>query len=129
VSFFIKKHSNRHGKKVKDITDEAMGTLTGYEWLGNVRELENSIERAVILAESEIIEPQVLPPWVRGQKDEIEEPNQDGLFIPSDIRLSDVEKMVIVDTLRRVGGDKTRAAKILGISRRTIYRTLNEDIE
>jgi DNA-binding NtrC family response regulator len=126
VEHFIRKHSVRHEKEVKSISDEAMKALMYYEWPGNVRELENAIERAVILAETDTIGLEDLPPWIKGEGEGSGESMRDGIFVPFGMRIEDVERLLIRETLSRVGGDKTKAARILGISRRTIYRKLQE---
>ncbi len=124
VEHFIRKHSLRHEKAVKSISDEAMRALMSYNWPGNVRELENAIERAVILSESETIGLEDLPAWIVGEWERSDKTEQEGIFIPFGMKIEDVERKLILETLRKVGGDKTKAARILGISRRTIYRKL-----
>ncbi|HID54911.1 TPA: sigma-54-dependent Fis family transcriptional regulator [Candidatus Poribacteria bacterium] len=126
VEHFIRKHSIRHEKKVKSISDEAMRALMSYNWPGNVRELENAIERAIILSEGETIQIEDLPAWIAGEWEGSDEIEREGIFIPFGMKIEDVERKLILETLRRVGGDKTKAARILGISRRTIYRKLQE---
>ncbi|RKY03069.1 sigma-54-dependent Fis family transcriptional regulator [Candidatus Poribacteria bacterium] len=124
ASYFVRKHGRRHGRGEMSISEEAMEMLLRYDWPGNVRELENALERAVILAEGDEITVQDLPPWILGEPEG--ERREDGIFIPFGMTLDEVERLLIKETLLRTGGDKTKAAQILGISRRTIYRKLGE---
>jgi len=124
VEHFIRKHNLRHEKEVRSISDEAMRALMSYNWPGNVRELENAIERAVILSEGKRIGIENLPAWIVGEWERSDKTEQEGIFIPFGMKIEDVERKLILETLRKVGGDKTKAARILGISRRTIYRKL-----
>jgi DNA-binding NtrC family response regulator len=108
----------------------AMAALIGYDWPGNVRELANVIERAQILAENHVILPPDLPDSVTGQVVPAAAlpaapPKPAAAAVnPSDLR--EVEKQHIQTVLRQVGGNKVRAAKVLGISRRALYRMLDK---
>ncbi|MBS3763064.1 MAG: sigma-54-dependent Fis family transcriptional regulator [Planctomycetes bacterium] len=117
---FLKLHAENRNRNVRRITDEAMDVLTAHDWPGNVRELSNAIERAVVLAEGEEIVPELLlhygftysPDRVRSDAD-----------VPT---LEELEERHIRRVLRRTGGNKTRAAELLGIDRKTIYRKLQQ---
>jgi two-component system, NtrC family, response regulator HydG len=98
-----------------------MDLLVRYDWPGNIRELENCIERGVIMARQEIIVPEDLPLYIAGSA-----PEADDLNLPSGISLADVEKTLILKTLRDAGENRTRAAEILGINRRTLQNKLKE---
>ena len=88
-----------------------------YSWHGNVRELENALERAVVLTKGKVILPQDLPETIH------EETIDEGkLTIPIGTTLREVERKVIMETLRRTKGDKEATAKLLGIATSTIYR-------
>jgi len=103
-----------------------MSLLMAYRWPGNVRELENTIERAAILAETGMLEPQHLPERIRRCMGV-----EAGLI---DLKLKDsvkaFERQIIAEALRRTGGNRTQAAKLLGISIRTLlYKIKEHDIE
>lgn len=98
-------------RRVKKISPRAVQMLLAYHWPGNVRELRNCIDRAVILGDGEIIQPEDLPPNIRGQGDRIPAPSES---------LAHMEKDYITRTLKRTGWHKSEAAKILGITRQTL---------
>jgi two-component system response regulator AtoC len=91
--------------------------LTRYHWPGNVRELENIIERTIILSRHSIILPEDLPWRFRIEPSEISSSS-----LPSQISLVELEKIHIKKILEETGGNKKKAADILGIDRRTLYR-------
>jgi two-component system response regulator HydG len=88
-----------------------------------VRELQNTIERAIVLAKTEVIGIDDLPPVIaRAVRDSA--PDSDTIVIPYGMTLEAIERLVIERTLQRTGGDKKLAARLLGIAARTIYRKL-----
>jgi DNA-binding NtrC family response regulator len=105
---------------------EAMELLLAYEWPGNVRELENVVQSAVVLTEGPMITPEVLPIEVGGAKAPEEGVSVDGVVIVPGTPLSEAERRIIIDTMRRTGGNKTEAARLLGIGLRTLYRKLRQ---
>ena len=116
--YFSQIHAQRNRRPHKEISKEAMNKLCSWHWPGNVRELENVIERAVVLSQESNLSPQDLPFELQEQKN-----RQGSNFIfPMGTPLKDIEKVVIQETLKIVHGDKNRAADILGITARTIYR-------
>ena len=114
---FIARHAERNRRNVKGISPEAMEALCAWEWPGNVRELENATERAVVLSREEIISLADLPPAIRAYK-----AAPDNLTFTVGTPLKIVERRMIEATLAQVDGDKTLAARLLGITARTIYR-------
>ncbi|RKY58888.1 MAG: sigma-54-dependent Fis family transcriptional regulator [Candidatus Latescibacterota bacterium] len=118
VEHFVGKYNGILGTQVVGVSEEAMGLLLGYDWPGNVRELENIIQNAMIMAEEGIITPDDLPERIRGA----------GRMVGKDVGLKeaveDVEKRLIQKVLREEGGNKTRAAKRLGISRQTLLNKM-----
>ena len=115
--------SSPGSSKVKQVPTEVLSVLMDHDWPGNVRELENCIERAIVMGEGDTIRLLDLPAAIRSgasahASDEIVDE------IPSDgILLDQVEKNLIIKALRQTNGNQTEAAKILGISRRTLqYR-------
>jgi DNA-binding NtrC family response regulator len=121
VNHFLRRYNRRFRRDVKGITPDALATLSGYDFPGNVRELENVIERAFAMGAREQITLADLPPLGTGSVSAVAAP-QSGT-VP---RLADVEKDLILRALAFYKDDKEAAASALGISRRTIYRRLKE---
>jgi DNA-binding NtrC family response regulator len=128
--FFLERYSQRNRKNVTGISPGAMNLLLNYRWEGNVRELENVIERAVVLTEGMEITPDLLP-------EEIQEKAGMGMEIKFDYQnmsLKEIchqastvmERDAIVKALKKAGGNRKRAAEILGISRSSLYNKLKE---
>ncbi|WP_305041073.1 sigma-54-dependent transcriptional regulator [Geoalkalibacter sp.] len=115
---FLAKFSAEMGKAVREIAPRALSCLLAYDWPGNVRELQNAMERAVVLARGEVITPRDLPQGLQDQ-DEIclKVPERGGSLTEL---LEDLERQIIVQTLRREKQSQTRAAEVLGIKRTTL---------
>lgn len=117
---FLRLYAEENGKQVHGFTPRAREALVGYPWPGNVRELQHAIEQAVVLCENDLISTEDLP---------IELPDREAeplrLLVPG-VTLAEVERYTIMKTLEAVGGSPTRAAAILGISKRTIHYRLEE---
>ena len=126
AGFFLAKYSDiRPGGRVEGFTAEALAMMEAYPWPGNVRQLENSVERAVYLAEGELVTAAELPPEVRafqGSAPSPAVPAAEGES-PSGGEGED-EAARIQDMLHRTHGNVMEAARLLGISRRTLYRKL-----
>jgi len=120
ADFFLKRYCERDGKRIMGIAHDALECLTHFEWPGNVRELENVIERAVVLARGDRIGLAELPDWMTGI-----EGRPHHVCIPIGTPLREAERHLIEAHLRHTGGDKSAAAGLLGITRRTIYRKLD----
>ena len=103
------------------LSEDAMLTLTEYDWPGNVRELENALERASVVTVGPVIDPQSLPDRVR----ESPAPRLAALETPPNPTMEVVERAYIQWVLRSEGGNKSRAAEVLGIDPSTLYRKLN----
>ncbi|MDR4508420.1 MAG: sigma-54 dependent transcriptional regulator [Candidatus Brocadiaceae bacterium] len=114
-NFFLVKYSKKYKKEVKGFTQEAMEALCAYQWQGNVRELENIVERAIVLCKKTMISTEHLPGSFISKKEEMP-------FIKISIgtSLKEAEKDIIQKTLQITHGNKREAAKILGISTRKI---------
>ncbi|MGB9122308.1 MAG: sigma-54 dependent transcriptional regulator [Candidatus Angelobacter sp.] len=114
--------------KTITISPAAMEAMFQHDWAGNVRELENCIERAVALGDQKMIEVSDLPPAVRQQKEWISSGDEmdldDELAASSNTDLEELERETIQRVFEQVHGDKARARKMLGISRATLYRKL-----
>jgi len=123
VEHFINKIAEKSGRPPLNVTPETLAILTAYQWPGNARELENAIERAVALAEGGNLVPEDLPDRVRHQAGTttlISRGKENRLT------LYQLEREYIVETLRMTGKNKSRAAEILGVDRRTLHRKLDE---
>jgi len=117
AAFFLKRYAQKNRKSIKAFTAKAMDALMRHSWSGNVRELENTVERAVIMCRGETIKSMDLPKYVMTDQESGEGA---GIRLTTGRSLKEVEKEMILRTLREVGGNRTHAAKILGISRRTL---------
>lgn len=115
---FLEKAAEQLNKDVTKISKEALLALIQYHWPGNLRELQNYIKRATLLSLGDVIEINCLPDEITTYKEEQEH---------SDLGLRDeVERKAIVDALAMTNGNKTRAAEILGISRKTMYNKITQ---
>lgn len=112
-----------HGKAKEDykiLTSKAVEKLMGYNWPGNIQELRNVMERTYILSDDRYVDEHHLPNLTREVKEE--EPQQEEF---NEMTLHDLEKIHIIRTLEHLGGNKTRAAKTLGITVKTLYNKLH----
>lgn len=119
VNFFIDRFNQKYKMKVKGISQRAMNLLMDYEWSGNVRELENTIESILVIHSPEVIDLQHLPPEIRESKEKPE-----VISIRVGTRLEEVEKELLIQTLKATRGNKRKAAELLGINVRTIHRKM-----
>ncbi|MEO8647950.1 MAG: sigma 54-interacting transcriptional regulator [Acidobacteriota bacterium] len=138
VFHFLDRYKEKSGRFVSGISKEALRALENYEWAGNVRELENAIERAVIIASGRQIELDDLPPAISRSafeaaahaRQERARAAADGRSIGIEIELpssmDEIEKQVINATLDYTEGDKSRASRLLNIGRKTLYRKLEQ---
>ncbi len=138
VFHFLEVYKEKSGRFVSGISKEALRAFVNYDWSGNVRELENAIERAVIIASGRQIELDDLPPAISQMAFEIDarareeraKAASDGRSIGLEIELpssmNEVEEIIIKATLDYTGGDKSRASKLLNIGRKTLYRKLSQ---
>jgi transcriptional regulator with PAS, ATPase and Fis domain len=123
VSYFIEKINARSKKSIKDATPAAMALLIAWSWPGNVRELENVIQRMMVTAKGESLDVIDLPPEIRG---DAVKPSAAPKDLKEIARASSdlIEKNAIVDALAKTGGNVTRAAKALGVSRATMQNKM-----
>jgi len=120
---FLEKYALLNAKSIKGISPEAARLLEGYHWRGNVRELENVIERAVVLCSGDTIQKEHLPDYITGQ---------DSTKVVSfriGTTLEEIEEVMIARTLEATGGSKEEAARLLGIGVATLYRKLKDHSE
>ena len=121
VEHFLRKFSAAHHKRVPRLTPRALELLLGAEWPGNVRQLENCIEQAVVLSEHDTIDVDVLPLGEPAGR-RAGEAAKPGL--PAGLTLRELEQQYILQTLEGVGGNRTQAARLLGISLRCLQYKL-----
>jgi len=136
VIHFLEHYKQKTGRFISGISREALTALVRYDWPGNVRELENAVERAVIIASGRQIELDDLPEQIaraaheertrtRGER-AAAEGRSVTLTLDVPAALDEIERRAIEATLDYTGGDKTRAARSLGIGRKTLYRKLRQ---
>jgi DNA-binding NtrC family response regulator len=123
IDYFVMKYSGQYGRGELEIAPEVRASLTAYSWPGNTRELENIIERMVLLSEGNILTRDNLPDELTGV--ELSE-NNGTLKKGRDVIIKATERKMIVDALDSTGGNRTRAAKILGVSRRTLQNKIKD---
>ncbi len=112
---FLRHYKEKNNKTIKGLHPEALSLMQSYNWPGNIRELENAIERAVIMSRGEYIAPSDLPITIQST-----EKAETGATI------KDVEKDLILKTLHETDGNRTKAAQLLGITRRTLLNKIKE---
>jgi len=122
---FLREFAQQNSKPVAAFTAEVLDMLLRYPWPGNVRELRTAIEHAVVLSRGEKITPRDLPPWVR-MRSAASGPGAKGPLPQSDLSVKEAEKELIIRALKGTDGNRTLAAKKLGMSRRNLYRKLKE---
>jgi transcriptional regulator with PAS, ATPase and Fis domain len=122
VEHFLAKYA---AGRTRGVSDEALKVLVAYDWPGNVRQLESVIERALLLGESDVVQPEDLPAAVRAGISTPRAPMD--LEIPeAGIDLEGLEKSLILKALSKAGNNVTRAARLLGLSRRTLQYRLEK---
>ena len=117
---YLRVYAAKNGRKLEGFSNEALERLESYAWPGNVRELENLIERSVLLARKDRIDAEDLPEEIGGVK----RPPRDAILELVGTPLTEIEQRLLDETLRITGGNKTQAAKLLGIDVRTVARKL-----
>lgn len=116
AEFFLKKYKDKYAKPALKMNSRTLDALTGYDWPGNIRELQHTIEKAVILSEEAIIRPEDLMLNYSSAK----------VFESSQRTLDDIEKQMILNTLRETRGNKSATAEQLGITRQKLYNRLKK---
>jgi two-component system response regulator HydG len=132
TAHFLERIGKEYGKTF-ELGDEALRVLAEYDWPGNVRELENALERACSFASGDTVQLGDLPTQLqdfRMQQRRLTVPLRQTLetaaLQPGVTSLAEMEKQAILDTIRRLKGDKLQAARLLGIGKTTLYRKLKE---
>jgi DNA-binding NtrC family response regulator len=121
IEYFLTDLAARYGKPKQSFSEPALKLMTAYDWPGNVRELRNIIERAIVTRSERVIESDFLPPRITNQK-----PFENSIAIPIGISFSEAERILILRTLESANNNQSKAAKILGLSRKTLHNKLKK---
>jgi len=116
IEHFVAMYNERFKRQIDGLNDAANRRMTGYDWPGNIRELQHAVEHAFVLCRDDLIDVCHLPPELQ---DASESPDNDGVELDDEVDR-------IIAALEKSGWNKSRAARLLGISRRTIYRNIEE---
>jgi two-component system response regulator HydG len=133
ADYFLKEAAEEIGSKISGIIDAVMNIFAGYDWPGNIRQLRNTIRTMVVMANRDKLEVQDLPPEINRTR----QLTGGSTLLPtggsnaqmksaSDMPLNKIEKQAIIDTLAKTGNNREKAAKLLGIGERTLYRKIKE---
>jgi DNA-binding NtrC family response regulator len=124
LNFFLKKHMRNTARLVRGFTTEARAVLLEYAWPGNVRQLESAVERAILLCEGDLITVEDLPLEVRQEV----RPQVEGAFKlpPEGISFEEFERNLIIQAMERTDYNITKAAKLLGLTFRTLQYRLEK---
>lgn len=120
IDHFIRHFANYHNKEIQGVSSRAKKVLYKYSWPGNIRQLKNTIESMVVLARQPMLDLSDIP------DDIYLESHQSSLTLPLGLSLAEAEKNYIIATLQNTGFNKAKAAQILDIGRKTLYRKLSE---
>jgi DNA-binding NtrC family response regulator len=118
ITAFLKEFAEENGKAIEGINEKARSCLYSYGWPGNIRELRNCMESAVVMSGGSLITEEDLPPGIRDSSDE------GWIRIPLGTSMEEAEKIIIRETVSAQKGNQSRAADILGIGRKTLHRKM-----
>jgi DNA-binding NtrC family response regulator len=127
LNHFLARYAMKYGKELEGIHKEAMVLLTAYDWPGNIRELKNCVARAVILSKGPMLQPMDFPEKITSQKVLLSGHSHQHFvthFPEQGIKIRDMEMALIRKTLEQCQGNKSVAAQLLGISRKTLYEKM-----
>jgi len=120
LNHYLAVFNEENGKQIEGFTPASYEALSAYGWPGNIRELRNLVERMVVLARGKLLDVKDIPAQVREQSSAGE------VKVNADLTVDEMEKRMVVQALEKTGGNRTKAAEKLGMSRRTLHRKLNE---
>ncbi|MBQ5400756.1 MAG: sigma-54-dependent Fis family transcriptional regulator [Treponema sp.] len=120
ISSFLEEFNNENGKHIKSVDSRAKAAMFKYGWPGNIRELRNCMESAVVMCGGDEITLEDLPPTVR------ESGTADSISVPLGVTLDEAEKIIIQENLAANRNNRSRTAEVLGIGRKTLQRRLSE---
>jgi len=121
LNHYLAVFNEENGKEIEGFTPAVYEMLSAYDWPGNIRELRNLVERMVVLARGKTLDVKDIPTQVREQVS-----GGGEVKIDADLTVDEMEKRMVVQALEKTGGNRTKAAEKLGISRRTLHRKLHE---
>ncbi|MGA2323517.1 MAG: sigma-54 dependent transcriptional regulator [Sedimentisphaerales bacterium] len=125
ADFFLREAVGETGSKVAGFTDAAANILASYEWPGNIRQLRNVIRTMVVMSDRDKLDVQDLPPEINRVR-QLPGSSNTQTKSASDMPLNEIERQAIIDTLAKTGNNREKAAKLLGIGERTLYRKIKE---
>jgi DNA-binding NtrC family response regulator len=125
VDHFLRQANENMNRSISGVSKETLDLLTMYSWPGNVRELENCIHRAVVMSDETVVTPTCLPLPIQSMAEKPKYTLPDQVESLDDT-LADVEKQIIVETLQTTGGVQSKAARILGISERSLWHRVKK---
>ena len=120
INEFMQEFAKENGKDIKNIDNHARAALYKYSWPGNIRQLKNCMESAVVMCSSDTITLTDLPPTIKSES------SANSMQIPFGVTLEEAEKIIIQQTLAQNQGNKSKTAEVLGIGRKTLHRKLDE---
>lgn len=127
AAYFLERFAARNNKHIKGFSPQALDSMLHYAWPGNIRELENAVERAVILCTGDRITGQELPQVIFNSPPTLaphQSDSSEGTFSLNGLSLDNLERLAIEETLRQTGDNKSEAARRLGITRATLHNKL-----
>ena len=124
TEYFLKEAAAEVGSKVAGITDAAQTVLSHYDWPGNIRQLRNCIKTMVVMCDRDRLDVQDIPPEI-AQRPQLAAGSHTVAGLAG-VSLNELEKQAIIETLAKTDGNREKAAKILGIGERTLYRKIKE---
>ena len=121
LNHYLAVFNEENGKQIEGFTPAAYEILSAYDWPGNIRELRNLMERMVVLSRGKVLDARDIPASVREKAD-----GGGEVRIDTELTVDEMEQRMIIQALEKNGGNRTKAAEKLGISRRTLHRKLNQ---
>jgi len=118
AEFFFRKNRLKSGKNLEGISNNTMEALMNYQWPGNVRELKSAFEYAFVTCQEAIIQPHHLPPNIINEKTSLKK------VTPAPFDREEIKKRELIETLEKSGGNQSEAARILGVTRVTIWNRM-----
>ena len=125
AKLFLKEFARENSKSVEGLHPDTVELLLNHSWPGNVRELRTAIEHAVVLCRDDTVTVRDLPPSIRGESSIVAHPDAKEVLNKKNLTVEDAEKALIIRALKEFEGNRTKAAKKIGMSRRTLHRKLH----